>query len=170
MDRPQGDSALFFSFLRKIKEWVKQMQVPRVQPIFWHMCTSQTCTSIVVPSFWGILKFFLTYLNLTDTWPPNLKGAPIHDPLSKIRPLTASIRMILKSPKTKWPPVPIFSVLRENPIFISFEQTQLFRPLFRFQQILSFLNFLLFSDRNFRFQSSVNQTLFLLSFCALKRN
>ncbi len=74
------------------------MQVSRVQHIFWHLCTS-----IVAPSFWGILKFFLTYLNLTDPWPPNLKGAPTHDPLSKIRPLTASIRMILKPPKTKWP-------------------------------------------------------------------
>jgi hypothetical protein len=48
-------------------------------------------------------------------------------------------------------PMPIFSVLRENPIFISFEQTQLFRPLFRFQQILSFLNFLLFRIEIFVF-------------------
>ncbi len=133
------------------------MQVPRVQPIFWHMCTSQTCTSIVVPSFWGILKFFLTYLILTDPWLPSPnRGLRSLTPLpsQKIWPRTASTEMNSKNPKTKWPLLYTNAhiyVLGENPIFISFDQTQLFRPLFRFQQILSFLNFLLFFGSKFSF-------------------
>ena len=136
------------------------MQVSRVQHIFWHMCTSQTCTSIVVPSFWGILKFFLTYLILTDPWLPSPnRGLRSLTPLpsEKIWPRTASTEMNSKPTKRNdryGTPMPIFSVLRENPIYISFEQTQLFRPLFRFQQILSFLNFLLFFRSKFSFSMS----------------